>query len=134
VTGTTDLPAALRSNAQGLHCREAAAEFLIGHACWLQRDDFIHHFVHIVPDLIDGTSLAPIDWPEAIAALDQGQPPCSGSEGRILRLVASLADGVSIDLQNALTRLDNHNAELVSHGRQTRNRTLVNPTSDNPRS
>jgi len=33
-----------------------------------------------VPGLIDGTPMAPIDWPEAIAALDRGRLPCSGGE------------------------------------------------------
>jgi len=114
MTGTAGLPAALRAHARGLHCREAAVELLIGHACWLRRGDFLHNFLHIATGLIDGTPMAPIDWPEAIAALDRGQLPCSGGEARMLRLAASLAAGIPVDLRDALTGLDSHNAQLVS--------------------
>jgi hypothetical protein len=117
MTGTADLPAVLRAHARGLHCREAAVELLISHACWLRRDDF-HHFVLTARGLIDGTPMALIDWPEAIAALDRGQLPCSGGEGRLLRVAASLAEGIPVDLRDALTGLDSHNAELVCHAVQ----------------
>lgn len=110
-----DLTAALRAHAQGLHCLEAAVELLIGHASWLRRDDFVGRFVHPGPALIDATPMAPVDWPEAISALDQGHLPCSGGEGRILRLAASLAHGVPVNLRDVLTGLDGNNAELVSH-------------------
>ena len=39
--------------------------------------------------------------------------PCSGSEGRILRLAASLAHAIPVDLQDALTGLDHHNTALT---------------------
>ena len=80
MTGSADLTAALRAHARGLHCLQAAVELLIGHASWLRQGDFLHEFVHTVPGLIDGTPMAPIDWPEAIAALDRGRLPCSGGE------------------------------------------------------
>jgi hypothetical protein len=114
MTGTAGLPAALRAHARGRHCREAAVELLISHACWLRRGDFLHNLVHIARGLIDGTPMAPIDWPEAIAALDRGQLPCSAGEARLLRRAASLADRIPVDLRDALTGLDRHNAELVS--------------------
>ena len=113
--GDADLAAALRAHARGLHCLEAAAELLINHASWLRRDDFLRRFVHTTPGLIDGTPLAAINWPEAIAALDQGQLPCSSSEAQMLRLTASLAHGIPVDLNDALTSLDRSNTELVSH-------------------
>lgn len=115
MTGATDLNAALRAHARGLYCLEAAAELLISHAAWLRRDDFLRRFVHITSGMIDATPMATIDWPEAVAALDQGQLACSSSEARMLRLVASLADGIPVDLNDALTSLDESNAELVSH-------------------
>jgi hypothetical protein len=114
MTGTADLPAALRAHARGLHCREAAVELLISHASWLRRDDFLHQVVHTAPGLIDGTPMTPIDWTEAVAALDRGQLPCSGGEGRMLRLAASLVEGIPVDLRDAVTGLDGHNADLVS--------------------
>jgi hypothetical protein len=115
MTGSADLPAALRAHAQGLHCLEAAVELLISHAAWLRRGDFLHHFVHTTPGPSNRTPIAAINWPEAIAALDQGKLPCSGAEGRMLRLAASLAAGIPVDLRDALTSLDSHNTELVSH-------------------
>ena len=60
----------------------------------------------------DGAGLAVIDWPAAIAALDDSLP-CSGSENRMLRLAASLADGTPVNLRNTLTGLDDHNIQLV---------------------
>ncbi|HCU93262.1 MAG TPA: hypothetical protein DHU96_11220 [Actinobacteria bacterium] len=77
MTAAASLPAALRAHAQGLHCLQAAAELLIGHAIWLQRDDFLRHFVHTIPGPADGTPIAVIDWPDVITSLDQGQLPCS---------------------------------------------------------
>ena len=116
MTGSADLPAALRAHAQGLHCLEAAVELLISHATWLRRGDFLHHFVHTTtPGPNNPTLIAAIKWPEAIAALEQGKLPCSGAEGRMLRLAASLAAGIPVDLRDALTSLDSHNTELVSH-------------------
>jgi len=114
MTGSAELTAALRAHARGLHCLQAAVELLIGHAAWLRQGDFLHQFVHTAPSLTDGTPMAPVDWPEAITALDRGRLPCSGSEDRMLRLAASLAGGVPVDLRAALTGLDSHNAELVA--------------------
>jgi hypothetical protein len=115
MTGSADLTAALRAHAQGLHCLEAAVELLISHAAWLRRGDFLHHFVHTTPGPSNRTPIAAINWPEAIAALDRGKLPCSGAEGRMLRLAASLAAGIPVDLRDALTSLDSHNTELVSY-------------------
>jgi hypothetical protein len=114
MTGPTDLTTALRAHAQGLYCLQAAVELLISHGSWLRRKDFLH-FTRTTPDLIDHTPTAPIDWPEAINALNRGQLPCSGGEASMLRLAASLAEGIPIDLRDALTSLDSSNAELVSH-------------------
>jgi hypothetical protein len=114
MTGATDPAAALRAHARGLHCPEAAVELLISHDTWLRRDDFLDPFVHTAHALADGTAMARVDWTEALCALDHDQLPCSASEARVLRLAASLAEGIPIDLGDALTGLDRHNAELVS--------------------
>ena len=113
MTDTADLTAALRAHARGLHTREAAIELLIGHASWLRRTDFVDPFVHTATGLIDGTPMAPIDWAAAITALNDTHLPCSGSEGRILRLAASLAHAIPVDLQDALPGLDDHNTALT---------------------
>ncbi len=88
------LPAALRASAAGLHAPEAAVNLLIGHRYWLTRPDFAGEYIGTFPSFTDGTAMAAVCWPEAIAALDRGQLAGSGSENRILRLAASLADGV----------------------------------------
>jgi hypothetical protein len=114
MTGTADLNAALRAHARGLYCLEAAVELLISHGCWLRREDFLRS-VHTAPAVSDPNPMAPIDWPNAITALDRGQLPCSGGEARMLRLAAGLAEGVPVDLRDALTSLDSVNADLVAH-------------------
>lgn len=101
-----------RTAARGLCATQAGTELLIRHATWLQRKDFRDHFVHL--DTGD-TDLADIDWPAAIAALNNGKLVCSASEARMLRLAASLIDGLPVDLRDSLTGLDNRNIELVSH-------------------
>jgi hypothetical protein len=108
------LATALRHQARGVYCFEAAAELLIAHRFWLQRTDFTAHFVHVRKGLIDGRAMALIDWPGAITALQTGLLPCSGGEHRILRIAASLADGIPVDLQDVLTGLDDTNLDLVA--------------------
>jgi len=87
---------------------QAAAELIIGHRTWLHRSDFTD-FIITSPDILDDTPMAGIDWPSAISALDTGDLPCSSSEQRILRLAASLADGIPVSLRDTLTGLDDHN-------------------------
>ncbi len=102
---------ALRANAAGLLASEAAVNLLIGHRYWLTRSDFLDDFVDTFDGLTDGTPVAAICWPEAVSALDRGQLPGSNSEHKILRLAASLANGVPVDLQNAVTGLDDTNLQ-----------------------
>lgn len=114
MTSPTHLAAALRHQARGLHCLQAAAELLITHQSWLHRIDFTTQFIHSYNGLINGPATATIDWAKAITALQAGQLPCSGGEHRILRIAASLADGIPVDLQDALTGLDATNLDLVA--------------------
>lgn len=115
---TTPLPddpplaAALRACAAGFYPAEAAAELLIAHASWLCREDFRSGYVETGTSITDGiTAMAAIDWPAAIAALDGGGLPSSGGERRILRLAASLADGIPIDLRDTFTGMDTDNVD-----------------------
>ena len=111
---TPALHAALRACAHGLSPAEAGVELLINHGSFLRRSDFRDHFVHLGTSITDGiTTMAEIDWPTTITALDTGDLPCSGGEHRILRLAASLADGIPVDLRDTLTGLDDRNIELV---------------------
>jgi len=108
------LAAPLRARARGLHAAEAGTELLINHATWLHRSDFHDHFVHPDTSTTGDTETADIDWPAAITALNTGELPCSGGEQRMLRLAASLADGIPVNLRDALTGLDTRNTDLVS--------------------
>jgi hypothetical protein len=58
--------------------------------------------------------LAFIDWQAAVTALEAGWLPCSGGEGRVLRIAASIAEGVPVDLREAVTGLDEANLALVA--------------------
>jgi hypothetical protein len=111
---TPDLPTALRACARGFYPAEASAELLISHGSFLARSDFTGRFILLGTSITDGiTTMAAIDWPAAITALDTGNLPCSGGEQRMLRLAASLADGIPVDLRDALTGLDDRNINLV---------------------
>jgi hypothetical protein len=103
----------LRAHAKGLYGAEAAVGLLIGHANWLARDDFVDRFVELGRGLVGGTVLALVDWQAAVRALDTGRLGCSGSEARVLRLAASIAEGVPVDLGAAVTGLDQANIGLV---------------------
>ena len=103
---------ALRAGADGIYPLEAACDLLLN-TLWPHRNDFTR-FIHTGTSITDGTTeLAHIDWPAAIAARDTGHLPCSGSENRILRLAASIAAGVPVDLREALSGLDQTNTNLV---------------------
>ncbi len=64
--------------------------------------------------IIDGAVMAAVDWEAAVAALQAGGLPCSGGEGRILRLAASIAGAVAVDLGPALWGLDERNIAGVA--------------------
>ena len=113
-TGIEDLAAGLRAHAKGLFCAEAAVELLIGHRLWLCREEFVGHFVEVAADLAGGGVLAFVEWRAAVTALDAGRLPCSDSEGQMLRIAASVAEGVPVDLCGALTGLDATNIVLVT--------------------
>jgi len=108
-TGEPPLAAQLRAWARGIYPDEAGVELLIGHAVSLDRADFTSRFISIPGD---GAGLAVIDWRAVIAALDDSLP-CSGGENRMLRLAASLADGIPVNLRDALTGIDDRGIQLV---------------------
>jgi hypothetical protein len=98
--------------AKGLLVCEAAVELLIGHRCWLVRDDFLVHVEFCGG--FHSELMAAIDWRAAWTALEDGHLPCSSGERQILRVVASIAEGVSIDLRDAVSCLDAVNSVLVA--------------------
>lgn len=84
---------------------------MIGHQWWLYRDDFAGWFVSMDTG---PTPVAFVDWQAAVAALDAGVLPCSPSDAGMLRIAASIAEGILIDLGQALTGLDEANIGLVA--------------------
>lgn len=107
------LPAALRAHAAGLHGPEAAIELLIGHGAWLCHPDFVDNYIATGPGLTNPAPMAWVTWPAAITALDAATLPCSSSEAQMLRVAASLAVGLPLDLGDAVTGLDTANLDLV---------------------
>jgi hypothetical protein len=100
--------------AKGSFSTEAAVELLIGHGSWLCREDFLEIAVEFGRGIGDGAVMAAVDWEAAVAALETGRLPCSGGEGRILRLAASIAGGVAVDLGSVLSGLDERNVAGVA--------------------
>jgi hypothetical protein len=108
-----EIAAGLRAWAKGLFSAEAAVELLIGHGSWLCREDFLEVAVEFGRGFVNGSVMAAIDWEAAIAGLEAGRLPCSSSEEQMLRLAASIADGVRVELGSALSGLDEHNIAVV---------------------
>ena len=109
--GESPLAGPLRAWARGIYPDQAAVELLISHATFLHRADFTSRFISTSASG-DGTGLAAIDWTAAITALNAGLP-CSGGEQRMLRLAASLGDGIPVNLRDALTGIDARGIQLV---------------------
>ena len=110
---TSQLSAALRAAASGLHPDEAGTGLIISHDAFLHGDDFTRH-VEISASISDGTPMAWIDWDAVITALDGGQLPASSGETAVLRLAASLADGNPVSLRDTITSLDHRNTDLFT--------------------
>jgi hypothetical protein len=71
-------------------------------------------FVCTVGEPTGETTRVWVDWPAAVRALESGRLPCSGSEAGLLRVAASLAEGILVDLGDALSSLDERNLVLVA--------------------
>ena len=65
-------------------------------------------------EVFSGQEMAAVDFVAAAGALEAGVLPCSGGEGRVLRIAASIAEGVPVDLREAVTGLDENNAGLAA--------------------
>ena len=108
---TAVLAAALRSCAAGLYPLEAGVALLTASGAFLHRDDFTGRFIQ--HGASKGTAMAAVNWQAAITALGTGELPCSGGERRLLKLSASLADGIPVDLRDAATGLDDRNIQRL---------------------
>ena len=100
--------------ASGLLCLEAAVELLIGNRSWLFREDFLEVAVEFGWEVFSGRPMAAVDFVAAAGALEAGVLPCAGGEGRVLRIAASIAEGVPVDMREAVTGLDEDNAVLAA--------------------
>lgn len=108
-----ELRSALRAGADGLYALEAGTGMILAHGTWPSREDF-QCFVHVADSITaPGTELASIDWEGAIAALDRGEFPSSSGEKRMLRLAASLASDIPVQLADAVTGVDDRNVNLL---------------------
>ena len=96
-----DLATALLAWAKGLLAYEAAVELLIDHRWWLARDDFLV-YVELCRDF-HVELMAALDWRAAWAGLEDGHLPCSSRERQVIRVAASIAEGVPIDLRDAVS-------------------------------
>lgn len=111
MTTPDSIATALRSHAEGSYCLAAAAELLIAQD-WLDRADFTSRFITLHRSPGSDTPMAVINWPAAVTALGSSLP-CSGGEQRMLMITASLADGIPVDLRDAITGLDDRNIKFL---------------------
>ena len=103
----------MRECADGVCCLVAAVELLIGHRFWLRREDFLERVVELDVDAATGRARGCVDWTAAVAGLRSGRLVCSGGQGRVLVIAASLAEGVAVGLRDALCGLDAPTVALV---------------------
>jgi hypothetical protein len=109
---TSQLCAAPRAAAAGLHPDEAGTDLIISHGIYPDRDDFTR-YIHAELSISSGTPMAWIDWDAVITALDSGHLPPSGTEQRILRIATSLASGHPVNFRAIILGLDQRNVGLV---------------------
>jgi hypothetical protein len=81
---------------------------------WLRRNDFVGGFVLTCDELAGEAAVAWVEWSAAVAALAAGRLPCSSGEAAVLRVAASLAEGISVDLSEAVSSLDVGSLVLVA--------------------
>ena len=113
-SNSVDLAEMLRRPATGLLSEEAAVDLLIGHGLWLTRPDFTRRYIETDPTHIEDR-VAFVRWKAAENAVKAGRLVCSGSEAAMLRIAASIAEGIPVDLRDALGGLDAANLDLVLH-------------------
>ena len=101
--------------AKGLLCLEAAVELLIGNRSWLLREDFLEIAVESGWEVFSRRPMAAVDF---VAVAERWRQACCHArtcgEGRVLRIAASIAEGVPVDMREAVTGLDEDNAVLAA--------------------
>lgn len=112
---SVDLAEMLHRPVAGLLAAEAAVDLLIGHGFWLGRTHFTRRYVEVERDpvYVGDTPVAFVRLKAAVGAAKTGRLACSGSETAMLRIAASIAEGISVDLHDAVSCLDATNLGLV---------------------
>jgi hypothetical protein len=100
-----DLADAVRAWAKGWLPAEAAAELLISHRTWLEREDFLQVAVEVGWEPFRDRLVAAVDFAAAAEAV-QGVLPCSDGERQVLLVAASIAGGIPVDLREAALCMD----------------------------
>jgi hypothetical protein len=108
-TGFEDLAEAIRAWAKGWLPTEAAAELLIAHRGWLEREDFLQVAVEAGWEPFRDREVAAIDFAAAASAV-QGMLPCSDGERQVVLVAASIAGGIPVDLREVALCMDAANA------------------------
>lgn len=104
-----DLAEAIRAWARGWLPTEAAAELLISHRAWLEREDFLQVAVEAGWEPFRDREVAAVDFAAAAGAV-QGILPCSDGERQVVLVAASIAEGIPVDLREAALCMDAVNA------------------------
>ena len=80
----------------------------------MSRRDFFSEAIEIIEDTPSDAPMAFVDWTAAVGALDSGRLGCSSSEAQVLRIAASIAEGIPVDLRDVMCGLDGANARRVA--------------------
>jgi hypothetical protein len=96
----------LAAGSDGAPAETAAVRLLDLGGTWLARPDFVTGFIRVGDSPITGLPLGIIRWQPAIRALRAGGLPSSAGEAATLRIAASLAADVPVELGQAITSLD----------------------------
>jgi hypothetical protein len=101
----TDIETALMRGAVGDYADEAAVLLLINSGHWLPQLQ-VSDLITLVPDIDRDGLWAQIAWPDLEEALAAGRIGGGGSEVRLLRAAASIAEGHPVDLGDLAAGLD----------------------------
>ncbi|MGY2080477.1 hypothetical protein [Modestobacter sp. SYSU DS0657] len=107
------LEGALLRAAVGDYAAEAAVLLLANDGHWLPRLQTADLITIALDGALDGGPWAAVLWPELDGALRTGAITGTGSQRRLLRAAASLADGQSVDLADLTAGLDRDAVRLL---------------------
>lgn len=79
--------------AKGWPGTKAAAELLIAHRAWLERDDFRQQAVMIRWDPYQERFVASVNFARAAALVKDGTLPCTDADRQVLLSAAGIATG-----------------------------------------